>query len=109
MEQAQSQLVQQSRVINGPGSAGPEFCLDVPRLLQQFEGLGDNCDFGMIQRAVGIEPFGLFRFASCSAADVSSILRTKFEKLGEPEDLWLEEVEPKREYRVKSRQFSSFS
>jgi hypothetical protein len=63
----------------------------------------------MVQRAVGIEPFGLFRFASCSAADVSSILRTRFETFGEPEDLWLEEVEPKREYRVKSRQFSSFS
>jgi hypothetical protein len=40
---------------------------------------------------------------------VSSILRTKFGKFGEPEDLWLEEVEPKREYRVKSRQFPSFS
>ena len=82
---------------------------DVPRLLQLFEGLGDNCDFGMVQRAVGIEPFGLFRFASCSAADVSLILRTRFAELGESEDLWLEEVEPKREYRVKSRQFSSFS
>jgi len=86
----------------------PEFCLDIPRLLQQFEGLGDNCDFGMVQRAVGIEPFGLFRFAGCDAADLSSLLRTSFQQLGEPEDLLLEEAGSTREFRVKSRQWSSF-
>jgi hypothetical protein len=91
-----------------PYTAAPEFCLDVPRLLQLFEGLGHNCDFGMVQRAVGIEPFGLFRFAACSAADVGSLLRTSFQHFGEPEDLWLEEVGSAREYRVKSRQCSSF-
>src|ERR1700680_1211327 len=95
-------------VTSGLDSAAPDFCLDVPRLLQQFEGLGDNCDFGMVQRAVGIEPFGLFRFAACSAADLSSLLRNSFEPLGEPEDLLMEEVGPAREYRVKSRQYSSF-
>src|SRR5450755_1809165 len=94
--------------MTGGEAAAPEFCLDVPRLLQLFEGLGHNCDFGMVQRAVGIEPFGLFRFAACSAADLSLLLRTSFQQLGEPEDLWLEEVGSAREYRVKSRQCSSF-
>ena len=47
-----------------PNSAVPEFCHDIPRLLGFFEGLGDNCDLGVVQRAVGIEPFGLFRFGS---------------------------------------------
>jgi hypothetical protein len=95
--------------MSGLNTAAPELCLDVSRLLQQFEGLGDICDFGMVQRAVGIDPFGLFRFGGCSAADMASLLRTRFQQFGEPEDLWLEEVGPAREYLVKSRQCSSFS
>lgn len=87
----------------------PERCLDVQRLLQFFEGLGDGCDFGMVQRAVGIEPFGLFRFAGCKVADVGTLLRTKLQQLGEHADLWLEEVPPRREYRIKSRQCPSFT
>jgi hypothetical protein len=86
--------------------AAPETCYDVPRLLQLFESLGNNCDLGVIQRAVGLEPFGLFRFAACDAAGVAALLRERFHPLGEPEDLWLEPVGPRQEYRVKSRHFS---
>ena len=75
--------------IRDRNAATPEFCYDIPRLLLLFEGLGDNCDFGVVQRAVGIEPFGLFRFAACKAQDVGALLRTRFQCLGEPEDLWL--------------------
>ena len=32
-------------------------------LMMQFENLGDNCEFGLVQRSVGIEPLGLLRFA----------------------------------------------
>jgi hypothetical protein len=94
------------QIMSGQEPIGPEFSHDIPRLLQFFEGLGENCDFGVVQRAVGIEPFGLFRFAACKAADVAALLRARFEPLGEPEDLWLDEVGPRREYWVKSRQFS---
>jgi hypothetical protein len=93
-------------VISGQNVTALEFCYDIPRLLLLFEGLGDNCDFGVVQRAVGIEPFGLFRFAACKAKDVGALLRTRFQCLGEPEDLWLDEVGPRREYWVKSRQSS---
>lgn len=86
--------------------AAPESCYDIPRLLQLFESLGENCDLGVIQRAVGLEPFGLFRFAACDAAGVAALLRERFHPLGEPEDLWLEVVGPRQEYRVKSRHFS---
>jgi hypothetical protein len=93
-------------VISGQNAAALEFCYDIPRLLLLFEGLGDNCDFGVIQRAVGIEPFGLFRFTTCKPADVAALLRTRFQCLGEPDDLWLDEVGPRREYWVKSRHSS---
>jgi hypothetical protein len=32
-------------------------------LLLEFESLGDDCEFGLVQRAGGVEPLGLFRFA----------------------------------------------
>ncbi len=83
-----------------------ELCYDVPRLLQMFESLGENCDFGVVQRAVGLEPFGLFRFAACDAACLAALLRARFHPLGEPEDLWLDEVGPRRQFWVKSRHFS---
>jgi hypothetical protein len=93
-------------LMRGQNVADPGDCFDIPRLLQLFESLGDNCDLGVVQRAVGIEPFGLFRFAACKAPDVAVLLRERFQPLGEPEDLWLEEVGPLREYRVKSRRYS---
>ncbi len=81
----------------------PELCYDVPRLLRSFESLGENCDLGVVQRAVGLEPFGLFRFAACDAATVATLLRVRFEPLCAPGDLWLDVLGPEREYCLKSR------
>lgn len=80
-------------------------CYDVARLMQQCESLGENCDLGVVQRAVGIEPFGLFRFSACDAPGVLALLRARLHPLGEPEDLWLDTVGPQQEYWVKSRRF----
>lgn len=91
---------------SAPPTAAPQVCYDIPRLLLLFEGLGDNCDVGVLQRAAGIDPFGLFRFATCTASDVGALLRTRFKCLGEPEDLWLDKVGPRQEYWVKSRHCS---
>lgn len=85
------------------GLSAPELCYDVPRLLQAFESLGENCDLGVVQRAVGIEPLGLFRFAGCDAPGIAALLRARFEPLLEPGNLWLDEVGPRREYWVKSK------
>src|ERR1700689_1731220 len=93
-------------MMSGQSAVGPESYYDIPRLVQFFEGLGENCDFGVVQRAVGVEPLGLFRFAACNAADVGALLRAHFHPLGEPEDLWLDEWGQHREYCVKSRHFS---
>jgi len=92
--------------MGAPNPAGPELCCDISRLVTLFESLGENCDFGVVQRAVGVEPFGLFRFAACKPADMVTLLRERFESLGKADDLWLDEVGPSREYWVKSRRFS---
>ncbi len=36
--------------------------LPAQTLLRDFESLGDNCEFGMAQRKLGVEVLGLFRF-----------------------------------------------
>jgi len=71
--------------------------------MQQFESLGENCDLGVVQRAVGLETFGLFRFAACDAAGLATLLRARFETLCAPGDLWLDVVGLEREYWVKSK------
>ena len=32
-------------------------------MLLEFESLGDNCEFGLVQRHFGAEPISLLRFA----------------------------------------------
>jgi len=43
-----------------------DIILNIPKddidLVQRFESLGDNCEFGMVQRYAGAEPLSLFRF-----------------------------------------------
>ncbi len=34
------------------------------QLVTQFESLGDNCEFGIVQRRAGAEPLGLLRFSA---------------------------------------------
>jgi hypothetical protein len=92
--------------MNLPTTVAAGSCHDLPRLLQLFESLGENCDFGVVQRAIGIEPVGLFRFGACNAADVKELLRTRFERLGDAQDLWLDVVGPRREYWLKSHHCS---
>src|SRR5580704_10413054 len=36
-------------------------------ILRDFESLGDNCEFGLVQSSLGIEQLGFFRFNSVSA------------------------------------------
>lgn len=50
-----------------------------------FESLGDDCEFGLIQRKAGAEPIGLFRFAGAgSVENMIHLLNTGFEALGDP-------------------------
>jgi hypothetical protein len=90
-------------------TVAPGSCLDIPRLLQFFEGLGENCDFGVVQRAIGIEPLGLLRFGGCTATDIAQLLQTRFQTLGAPGDLWLEVTGTEREYWVRSHHSSFLS
>jgi hypothetical protein len=54
-------------------------------LMMQFESIGQNCEFGIVQRAYKAEPLGLLRWASVSFPNLISGLSAKFEGLGAPD------------------------
>jgi capsular polysaccharide biosynthesis protein len=65
-------------------------------LMMEFENLGDNCEFGLIQRSVGAEPLGLFRFAGIRLpirqrlGKLVAALDSEFEGLGTPGSIAVE-------------------
>jgi tetratricopeptide (TPR) repeat protein len=53
-------------------------------IIMQFESLGENCEFGLVQRYFNAEPLGLLRFAATSQAMLLEALRAGFEGVGDP-------------------------
>jgi hypothetical protein len=58
--------------------------LSLPDLMLQFESLGHNCEFGLVQRRCGAEPLGLLRFMSVSPANLLHGLDFGFEGADDP-------------------------
>lgn len=56
-------------------------------LVQAFESIGDNCEFGLVQRYCGAEPLGLFRFSSARIDDLVHAIETDFSEYGGADDL----------------------
>lgn len=56
-------------------------------LLQNYHSVGDNCEFGLMQRRCGAEPLYLLRFAGLPLSDLLRGMRTGFEGLGGLENL----------------------
>jgi capsular polysaccharide biosynthesis protein len=54
----------------------------VDEVMLAFESLGDNCEFGLVQRQAGVEPLGLFRFAGMHLFKIVAALEAKLEGIG---------------------------
>ena len=68
-------------------------------LVLQFESLGDNCELGLVQRAVGAEPLGLFRFAGAPLRHLIRAMEARFVGMDEPGHV---HVQPENgEYMIK--------
>lgn len=68
-------------------------------LTMRFESLGDSCELGLVQRAVGAEPLGLFRFAGAPVRHVIRAMRAGFANMAEPNAV---HVQPENgEYMIK--------
>ncbi len=73
---------------------------DLANLLAGFESLGENCEFGLVQRRAGIEPLGLLRFASTPLHALVHALRARFAGMGRAETIRVEVSATGREYMV---------
>jgi hypothetical protein len=58
--------------------------LSLADLMMQFESLGHNCEFGLVQRRCGAEPLGLLRFMGISPANLLHGLDFGFEGADDP-------------------------
>ncbi len=58
--------------------------LPLADLMLQFESLGHNCEFGLVQRRCGAEPLGLLRFMSISPGNLLQGLDFGFEGVDDP-------------------------
>ena len=57
-------------------------------LVMRFEGLGDNCEFGLMQREVGRERLSLLRYAGSRTTELLvDAIRTGLDGFGTPDDL----------------------
>ena len=54
-------------------------------LVMQFESLGDNCEFGLVQRRAGAEPLGLFRFSGTPLRHLLRGMAARFEGMADPD------------------------
>jgi tetratricopeptide (TPR) repeat protein len=69
-------------------------------LFMSMESLGDNCEFGEVQRKFGAEPLGLLRFSGISPENLVTALAARFEGVGSPEEIRVT-VAANGEYRVR--------
>ncbi len=51
---------------------------------KKFESLGENCEFGLVQRRYGAEPLGLLRWNTTPPDMLLKMLDARFEGLGDP-------------------------
>ena len=69
-------------------------------LMMLFESIGENCEFGLAQRACGAEPLGLLRFASTPYPKLIAALKGGLAGLGDAEALQVQISATGREYMV---------
>jgi hypothetical protein len=63
----------------------------------KFQSMGQNCEFGLVQRACGAEPLGLFRFCNARLHAVVQCLRSEFSEITDEEQFNISES-PTGEY-----------
>jgi hypothetical protein len=76
-------------------------------LANRFESIGDNCEFGLVQRNCDTEPLGLLRFSGSFSRDIVLGIEQEFEGIGETADISprLEGEPGRREFMIHERKF----
>lgn len=74
---AQFALPEESATAKGAEASGES-------ILAGFVSLGEDCEFGLFQRHFGVEPLGLFRWASVKPRHLSKLLEDGVEAIADP-------------------------
>lgn len=61
-------------------------------VMLDFESLGDNCEFGLVQRRAGADPLSLLRFSAVALNTLEELLQTRFSEMAKREKLRIEAV-----------------
>ncbi len=91
-----------------PETAASEIVISPADLVAEFESLGDNCEFGLLQRYCGIEPLGLFRFSGTQSRNLQHAFATNLDEYGADEDLNIFATTYDQEYVCRSRRYEDF-
>jgi hypothetical protein len=75
--------------------------MPLDQVLMAFESLGNNCEFGFVQRRGRAEPLGLFRFAGMSLPKMVKALEARLAGIGTPETIEVFPVGGDHEYMVR--------
>lgn len=79
--------------------------ISVGELMLQFESLGQNCEFGLVQRQCGAEPLSLLRFSSTPLPKLLDALEAEFEGMGSPETVHVQVSANGRELMINDSRF----
>ena len=77
-------------------------------LVMRFESLGDNCEFGLVQRYCFAEPLGLFRFSFPHLDKLVRLLNENFAFYGDAGDVELVINKGDQSYDCLSHHYQSF-
>jgi hypothetical protein len=77
----------------------------VGELMLKFESLGQNCEFGLVQRQCGAEPLSLLRFSSTPLPKLLAALEAEFEGMGSPETVHVQVSANGRELMINDSRF----
>ncbi len=86
----------------------PKTDAELKDLMMRFESLGEDCEFGLVQRYCGAEPLGLLRFSSTPLPKLIAALDARFEGLGRPDMVHVELSSNGREYMVMDKRFGLY-
>jgi len=89
------------------GDIGRLTGMPAAQFMLRFESLGDNCEFGLVQRRCGAEPLGLLRFSNLELRQLLRGLDSGFDGLGEIANMefWLQPG-GRPEYVVRDRSYA---
>jgi hypothetical protein len=100
-----TQAVADTPPIPRPAVHSAEAADDPAKLMLGFESLGENCEFGLVQRRCGAEPLSLLRFASAPLPQLLAALHARFQGLGDAASIGVELSPNGREYMIRDATF----